>query len=126
MAVILGGITLDPNLYLNDVENNPPVYSSTRTLLGGNLVVQTTPNSSGPQMLLEAIGPNPRTGEFTQEQLDSLQTIANAGTAISFTHPRVGTIQVIILGFDIDQLDRNVCSAIPTKAYYGTITLQEV
>lgn len=127
MAVTLAGITLNDNLYLEGVDDDPPVLSSTRNLLGGNNVVQLQAKLSGPAMRLTSFGPNPRIGWFCQHQFDSIRTIARAGNAVSLTHDRKGTIQVIILDIvDVEQLDSNIPQSNPNKRFSGSIILQEV
>ena len=127
MAVSLAGIDLNPNLYLEDVDDDPLVFNSVRNLLGGNNVVQIQPKISGPLMRLTAFGPNPRIGWFCQNQFDSFRTLARAGNAVTLVHDRVGTIQVQILAIeDVDQLDTNIPQSNPNKRFSGSIILQEV
>lgn len=124
-TVSLAGIDLNANLFLDGIEDKPPVFSSVRPLLGSNNVVQILPNISGAALELVATPGNPRVGHFCQHQLDALQSIANIGSAVTLVHPRIGTTQVFILGFNTDELEVREPVA-PNKQYSGSIILQEI
>lgn len=78
MAIVLGGVTLSPNMMWTDRYQHSPVVQDTRITLGGTLVVHSNVLSSGRPITLEALSDQ---GWLTKAQVEAVQLIADVSGA---------------------------------------------
>ena len=125
MTITLGGVTLNDNLHLIGLENNPDINYSARETLGGNLAIQVHPRSVGARLSLVARHDgSSMMGTFCSSHLDSLKALSALGAAVELVHP-AKTTNVYIFEFNVEQSDERETPG-PNKKWHGEIILQEV
>lgn len=127
--VQVDGNWLDDNLHLTGLENNPDINYSTRTTLGGNLVVQTHPRNVGATIkLIARHDGSSRMGQFCSSHLDALKAVSALGVAVPIVHPAIDVadnVQVYVFEIKVEQSDEREPPG-PNKKWHGEIILQEV
>jgi hypothetical protein len=126
--VSINAVSLDDDLHLLGLETNPPISYSIKQTLGGNQVVQTHARTMGASLRLVARHDGSSSmGQFCSSHLDSLRTIAAAGTAVAIIHPAIDVadnVTVFVLEFNVEQSDEREPPG-ANKKWHGEIILQE-
>lgn len=124
MSVTLAGISLNPNLILNDrINRNAIMYSITRNLDGSQTVL-TSPTSDSSIINLTALDMSVKQGWYCTEQIELLRDIAALGASVELIY-NGELINVVILEFDLEEWYSWEPPG-PYKRWSGNIKLLEV
>lgn len=116
--ISLSGIELSDDLQLKGLEDSPGIaYTQKRTILG-NLVIHTSTNIGGRSLSLQG------TNDYTQEQIDQIKELEQAGSVVELIHPR-GTFNVLITNVAVTQATENPEPS-SEEWYSGEISMIEV